>query len=81
MELNVMMPLIAYNLLQSIDLLSNGSEIFARRCVAELEADNEKCRANIERSLAMCTALVPLIGYDSAARTDSPEAFCVSRPQ
>src|SRR5439155_5772608 len=67
-ELNVMMPVIAYNLLQSISLLSNGMRTFARRCVAGLQADAEKCQSNIERSLAMCTALAPVIGYDNAAR-------------
>jgi fumarate hydratase class II len=63
-----MLPLIGYNLLQSISLLANGSRTFARRCVAGLEADKEKCEANIERSLAMCTALAPVIGYDKAAQ-------------
>jgi fumarate hydratase class II len=66
-ELNVMMPLIGHNLLQSISLLANGARTFADRCVAGLEADREKCEANIERSLAMCTALAPVIGYDKAA--------------
>ena len=67
-ELNAMLPVIAHNLLQSIELLANGSRVFARRCVAGLEADAEKCAANLERSLAMCTALAPEIGYDKAAR-------------
>jgi fumarate hydratase, class II len=66
-ELNTMLPVIAYNLLQSIELLANGSRIFARRCVTGLQADAEKCESNIERSLAMCTALAPVIGYDKAA--------------
>jgi fumarate hydratase, class II len=66
-ELNVMMPVIAHNLLESIQLLANGATVFARRCVAGLQANTEHCRAGIERSLAMCTALAPLIGYDKAA--------------
>jgi fumarate hydratase class II len=66
-ELNVMLPVIAYNLLQSIELLTNASRVFARRCVAGLEADVARCESNIERSLAMCTALAPVIGYDKAA--------------
>jgi fumarate hydratase class II len=41
--------------------------VFARRCIAGLEADAEKCESNIEQSLAMCTALAPVIGYDNAA--------------
>lgn len=68
LELNVMMPVMAYNLLQSIELLANGSRVFARRCVAGLEADHEKCESNVERSLAMCTVLAPVIGYDNAAK-------------
>jgi fumarate hydratase class II len=67
-ELNVMLPVIAHNLLQSIKLLTNGSRVFARRCVAGLEADVAKCEGNIENSLAMCTALAPVIGYDQAAK-------------
>lgn len=67
-ELNVMMPVLAYNLLQSIELLSSGARVFARRCVAGLAADVARCQAFIEQSLAMCTALAPVIGYDAAAR-------------
>jgi fumarate hydratase class II len=67
-ELNTMLPVTAYNLLQSIELLSHASRVFARRCVAGLEADVAKCEANIEQSLAMCTALAPEIGYDKAAK-------------
>lgn len=67
-ELNTMLPVVAYNLLQSIELLANASRVFARRCVKGLEADPEKCRHNIEQSLAMCTALAPVIGYDQAAK-------------
>jgi len=67
-ELNTMLPVTAYNLLQAIELLTNASQVFARRCVNGLEADAEKCEANIERSLAMCTALAPEIGYDKAAK-------------
>jgi fumarate hydratase, class II len=67
-ELNAMLPVIAHNLLQAIDLLASGSRVFARRCIAGLHADAEKCEGNIERSLAMCTALAPVIGYDKAAQ-------------
>jgi fumarate hydratase class II len=66
-ELNAMLPVIAYNLVQSIELIAKGSRVFAQRCVAGLQADAEKCESNIERSLAMCTALAPVIGYDKAA--------------
>jgi len=67
-ELNVMMPLIAYNLLQSIHLLANAVDNFSRRCIEALEADRERCEEMIERSLALATALTPKIGYDEAAR-------------
>jgi fumarate hydratase, class II len=68
LELNTMMPLIANNLLQSIELLANASRTFSQRCVAGIEADAAKCRATVEQSLAMCTALAPEIGYDKAAQ-------------
>ena len=67
-ELNTMMPVLAYNLLQAIELLANASRVFAERCVRGLEADEERCQSNVERSLAMGTALVPVIGYDKAVK-------------
>ncbi len=67
-ELNVMMPLIAHNLLQSIHLLANGVDHFSKRCIDGLEADRERCEEMVERSLALATALTPKIGYDEAAR-------------
>ena len=66
-ELNVMMPVMAYNLLQSIELLSRAATVFADRCVAGIEANRERCESLVEQSLAMCTSLAPLIGYDKAA--------------
>jgi fumarate hydratase class II len=67
-ELNVMLPVIAHNLLESIELLATASDVFARRCVAGLEVDREKCNANLELSLSNCTILAPVIGYDKAAK-------------
>lgn len=66
-ELNVMLPLIAYNLLQSIQLLGSAVTVFTEKCVQRLSANREKCASNLEQSLALATALVPLIGYDGAA--------------
>ena len=66
-ELNVMMPVMAYNLLQSIELLSRRARVFADRCAAGIEANRERCEALVEQSLAMCTSLAPIIGYDKAA--------------
>jgi fumarate hydratase, class II len=66
-ELNVMMPVMAYNLLQSVALLAKGSRVFADRCAAGIVADRDRCNSMVEQSLAMCTALAPAIGYDRAA--------------
>jgi len=66
-ELNVMIPVMAYNVLHSVGILSNGCRLFASRCVEGLEANEERCNALIEQSLAMVTALNPRIGYDAAA--------------
>jgi fumarate hydratase class II len=66
-ELNVMMPVIAYNLLQSIELLATAARHLAEKCAVGIEADEQRCEESIERSLAMCTALAPRIGYDNAA--------------
>jgi fumarate hydratase class II len=68
LELNVMMPMMADNLLESIYLLGNVCGLFARPCVAGIEAQRERCRQLIEDSLALTTALVPRLGYDAAAR-------------
>jgi len=66
-ELNVMMPVIAWNLLQSIRILTSAANLLVERCVAGIEANRERCEELVERSLAMVTALAPRIGYDRAA--------------
>ena len=66
-ELNVMMPVIAFNLLQSIEILANVSRLLAETCVDGIVANRERCEELVERSLAMVTSLVPKIGYDAAA--------------
>jgi len=80
-DLNVMMPILGYNLLQSVDLLVNAAEHLAEKCVdagryltnssvdgvVGIEADTERCQTSIERSLAMCTTLALRIGYDNAS--------------
>ena len=66
-ELNVMMPVLAHNLLESIRLLSASAMNFAERCVSGIEADEARCSEMIEKSLAMCTALAPEVGYEAAA--------------
>jgi len=66
-ELNTMLPVIAYNLLQSISLLAATSKVFAEKCIRGITANREVCESYIERSLALATGLVPHIGYDRAA--------------
>ena len=66
-ELNVMMPIAAYNLLQSIELLASASANFARQCIAGLKA-TKRGPELVEQGLALCTALVPAIGYDLSAK-------------
>jgi fumarate hydratase class II len=66
-ELNVMKPIVAVALLESIELLASVSGVFLEKCVRGIEANEERCRELIEYSLAMCTALTPVIGYDKAA--------------
>jgi fumarate hydratase class II len=67
-ELIVMMPVMAYNLLQSIELLATASDNFAAKCIEGIKANEERCKSLIEESLAMCTALAPEIGYEAAAK-------------
>ena len=66
-ELNVMMPMIASNILESISILSNAIDSFNDNLLVDLEANKEVCSGYIEGSLAMCTSLVPVIGYDKSA--------------
>ncbi len=66
-ELNVMLPVMAYNLLQSIELLAAAADVFAQKCIDGIDANEEACAGYIEQSLALATGLVPRIGYDQAA--------------
>jgi fumarate hydratase class II len=65
-ELNVRIPLIARNLLESIALLAAGSKLFAEKCIDGIEPNFEGCRSSAESTLAVATALNPFIGYDKA---------------
>jgi fumarate hydratase class II len=67
LDLNVCMPLIADNLLESIHLLARGIEMFNANLLKGLKPDEKRCNDLIEGSLAMCTSLVPAIGYDRSA--------------
>ena len=77
-ELNVMMPVMAYNLLHSIELLAAASRNFEMKLLRGLEADRERATSLVEKSLAMVTVLAPVIGYDKAAAI-SKEAFASGR--
>ncbi len=77
-ELNTMMPLIAHNLLQSVTLLANVCDVFTDKCVKGLKADEARANEMVEKSLAMCTALAPIIGYDEAAAI-AKEAYASGR--
>jgi aspartate ammonia-lyase len=67
LELNPFMPLVAHSLLESLDLLARGCDILRRHCVLGLQADEARCRAQVENGTAAATALLPLIGYERAA--------------
>ena len=67
-ELNVFKPLIAHNILQSIDLLADSSNNFARFCVKGIKADIKKITKDLESSLMLVTAIAPKVGYDNAAK-------------
>ena len=78
LELNVMIPIMAYDLCQSIDVLTNGLRAFTERCLRGLEADERRCLYWLERSLAIVTALNPYIGYRRAAEV-SQEALSTGK--
>jgi len=67
LELNVMMPVIAFNVLLSMRILTNAANVFADKCVKGIEANREMCEYWVERSAALATALAPQIGYAKAA--------------
>ncbi len=77
-ELNVMMPVIAHNLLQSIDLEANAAKVFKDKCIDGIEADEARARYLLEQNVIIITALVPKIGYDKAAEV-AKKAFAEGR--
>jgi len=78
-ELNVMMPMMAYNFLLSLNLLKNAVTVFTDKCINGLQADQKRCRELVEKSLAMVTALAPVTGYDKAAEI-AKEAYQTGVP-
>ncbi len=77
-ELNTMVPIMAYDLLRSIEWLAAAVRSFTDRCVVGIEVDGDCCRRHVERSLALATALAPVIGHDRAAEI-SKEAHRTGR--
>jgi fumarate hydratase class II len=67
-DLNLYKPVLAHDFLDSARLIANAAETFGERFVAKIEADRETCRAQVERSMALATALNPTIGYDAASK-------------
>ncbi len=67
-QLNTVLPVISYNLLQSISLLASAVAVFTDKCINGITANPQKCASSIDRSLAMVTYFIPYIGYDEAAR-------------
>jgi fumarate hydratase, class II len=77
-ELNVMMPVMAYDVIESIQLLAAVSRNFEEKCVRGLEADADRATGFVEQSLAMATVLAPRLGYDKAAQI-AKEAYASNR--
>lgn len=73
-QLNIMMPVMAHTILESIALLDGGCAAFVEYCLDGMEPNEEACNAAVEKSLSMCTSLNPLIGYEQAAAL-AKEAF------
>jgi fumarate hydratase, class II len=78
LDLNTMLPVMASNLLESIEILGSAAANFAERCIDGIQANRERCAELIEQSQAMCTALAPEIGYDAAAQI-AKESFATGK--
>ncbi|MFZ5627232.1 MAG: aspartate ammonia-lyase [Bacillota bacterium] len=79
LELNVMMPVLIFNLLQSLDILRNGMQVFRDKCIAGITANEERCRQLVENSVGIITAINPHLGYEVASRL-AREAINSGRP-
>ncbi len=77
-ELNVMMPVMTLRLLEAIEFTANVVKALTEKCIVGIEANEERCKAMVEQSLAMVTALAPVIGYDNAAKI-AKEAFTTGK--
>jgi aspartate ammonia-lyase len=79
LELNVMMPVMAFDLLMSIDILTNAVSVFVEYCVEGITANEERCSYLVENSMGLATALNPYIGYSAAAKV-TQESFRTGKP-
>lgn len=68
LELNVMLPVVIYNLLQSLELLTNGVATFTKNCIKGITANREVCIGHVEKSIGIITAINPHLGYDQSSR-------------
>ena len=68
LQLNAMLPIVTFKILDSMDLLSRAMEMLTRLCIVDIQANEDRCRAHLEASAGLVTALCPVIGYDRAAR-------------
>jgi aspartate ammonia-lyase len=71
LELNVMLPVVAFNLFRSLDMLGRACRTLAERCIAGISANREACRRMVENSIGLVTALNPLIGYEKSTEIAS----------
>ena len=68
LQLNAMMPMMCHHLLQSVKILSNGCRSLADRCINRIKANEDRIKSLVEKSMGICTALVPLIGFDETGK-------------
>ncbi|MEO8162005.1 MAG: aspartate ammonia-lyase, partial [Arenimonas sp.] len=78
-QLNVMLPVIAHNLLQSIELLASSSRLLADRAIAGFKVRHERLEQSLSRNPILVTALNPVIGYEAAAKI-AKRAYAEGRP-
>jgi aspartate ammonia-lyase len=74
LELNVMEPVIAYNLFSSLDILGRACRTLSERCIKGITANRDRCRTYVEQSIGLVTALNPIIGYEKSTEI-AHEAF------
>ncbi len=79
LELNVMVPVLSYNLFQSLEILTNVIEVFKDRCIVGITANKERCQQLVERSVGLATALCPILGYEEASKI-AKEALRTGKP-